>query len=310
MATSKSEFIERKENLNIILAVVFLFLQIATLVLIPLLAVPHNPEYFVFLVIPLLFTNSWWAFIHESIHGSLFFARLANKLAGRVNGLLFGASFYLLRSGHMLHHALSRTPRDRSEVYVEHKDNLKFFSLVYYIRLVGGLYFLELLGGLLLLLPRSWIWRISSKITSEQNMIELLVARVLKEDVILAVRLDEMLILLLYVLSILLYGKYYWVLLLALAVRGFLISIMDNAFHYGTKLGKPESSRNLWLPKWASSMILNFNFHRNHHLHQSVPWHLLPEIENQENASNKPNLLTALVSQFKGPIPESDFIKR
>lgn len=297
------------QKLNVILAIGFLSLQIFELFWVPLFILPFHTAYGILLLIPVMLTNSWWAFVHEAIHGTLFTNRTANGILGRINAILFGASFHLLRIGHMLHHALSRTPRERSEVYLPGLDNRAVFTVGYYFRLMGGLYLYELIGGLLFLLPQKWILRFSSKIASEHNVVEFLVERLLKADILPSVRLDEFLALGIYGLAFTLYGKYAWMLALALFARGFLISIMDNVFHYGTPLGKPDISRNLALPTWASRMILNFNFHSNHHLCLSVPWHLLPAVQNQEGKLNKASLIPMLVYQFNGPIPETSLDK-
>ena len=108
---------------NQALAVLFLAVQLFQLVLLPVWLLPSGPAWGWLLLLPVLLSNSWWAFIHEAVHGVLFPNKQANRLAGRVNAVLFGAPFDLLRRGHLLHHAASRTKRERSEVYVPERDN-------------------------------------------------------------------------------------------------------------------------------------------------------------------------------------------
>ena len=59
----------------------------------------------------------------------------------------------------------------------------------------------------------------------------------------------------------------------------------------------------LALPKLAARFILNFNHHKTHHRNPAVPWHGLPRAHVSENEGYDVPLATAVVAQFKGPIP-------
>lgn len=160
----------RGPTINGALILLFTALLLGKLILLPLWLLPADPAWG-WLLLPVLASNSWWALIHDAIHGVLLESRAANRLAGRAQAILFGAAFDLLRWDHLLHHALSRTRRERSEVYVAGEDNRPWFTLNYYFRLTGGLYWFEVLGALIFLLPRPAIRWAASRLGGAHNVV-------------------------------------------------------------------------------------------------------------------------------------------
>lgn len=290
--------------LNVVLLLSFTALSLLQLIVLPSWLLPLDLAWGWLLLLPVLSSNVWWALIHEAIHGVLFESRSANRLAGRAQAILFGAAFDLLRWGHLLHHALSRTRRERSEVYVAGEDNRPWFMLNYYFRLTGGLYWFEVLGALIFLLPRPVIRWAARRLASGHNVVESLTDRLLEPATLRAVRADGWMILALYGLAFSLYGEQAWMLALALMGRAFLISVVDNAFHYGTPLEDTRYARNLALPSWAARLILNFNLHGAHHARPGLTWGQLPAYHRQSGAGFQGNWIGALLAQFRGPIPE------
>jgi len=295
-------------GINAVLVLLFTGLALLLLFVLPLWLLPAGPAWGWLLLLPVLTSNVWWALIHEAIHGVLFGSRRANRLTGRVQGILFGAAFDLLRWGHLLHHALSRTRRERSEVYVVGQDHRAWFALNYYFRLTGGLYWFEVFGALIFLLPRPAIRWAARRLGGEHNVVEALTDKLLEPATLRAVRLDGWLILSLHGLAFVLYGEQAWMLVLALIGRAFLISVVDNAFHYGTPLEDTKYARNLALPTWAGRLILNFNLHGAHHLRPGLAWWRLPGYHRQSGAGFQGNWIGALLNQFRGPIPEHQLL--
>ena len=289
---------------NLVFAVCFLAVQMLQLVLLPVCLLPSSPAWGWLLLLPVLLSNSWWAFLHEAMHGVLFPGKPANRLAGQVNAILFGAPFDLLRRGHLLHHAASRTERERSEVYVPGRDNRLLFAIGYYLRLFGGLYCLEVVGGLALLLPRAVLRALVCRLGNEHNVLESLADRILEPATLRAARLDVTLVLGVYALAFALYGEHAWMLALSLVGRGLLISFVDNVFHYGTPLDQPRYGRNLALPEWASRLIFHFNLHGAHHQRPGLAWWQLPDYQSKSGMGFQGKWLPALLAQLKGPIPE------
>ncbi len=296
--------------INALLTLLYSGLALLSLFILPLWLLPGDPDWGWLLLLPVLLSNAWWALIHEAIHGVLFPSRGVNRLVGRTQAILFGAAFDLLRWGHLLHHALNRTQRERSEVYVAGKDGLPWFTLSYYFRLTGGLYWFEVLGALIFLLPRPAIRWAASRLGGEHNVVDPLTDKLLVPATLRAVRIDGGLVLALYGLAFSLYGEHAWMLVLALMGRAFLISVVDNAFHYGTPLNDTKYARNLSLPAWASALLLNFNLHGAHHLKPGLAWWELPGYHRHSRAGFQGNWIGALLHQFRGPIPEHQLLPR
>lgn len=290
--------------INLALLCLFPALQVLQMIVLPLWLLPRDASWGWLLVIPVLLSNTWWAVIHEAVHGTLFADKSANRWAGRCHGVLYGAAFDLLRWGHLLHHALSRTRRERSEVYVAGEDDSTRFAVNYYFRLLGGLYWFELCGALIYLLPRPIILRAARQLGGEHNVVETLTAKLMEPATLRAVRMDGWLVIGVYAAAAALYGEYLWMLLLAVAGRAMLISVVDNAFHYDTPLEETRYARNLALPRWASRLILHFNLHGAHHLRPGMPWWQLPGYHRHSGAGYQGNWMAAILRQFRGPIPE------
>lgn len=279
-------------------------LQFLQLVLVPLVLLPHGAAWGWLLAIPVLLSNSWWAFLHEALHGHLFPDRRFGRAAGRANAVLYGAAFDLLRFGHLLHHAYSRTRRERAEVYRADEGNRLTAATGYYFRLLGGLYVFEMLGTLLLLLPRFLVQRLAARFGSADNVVEELAHRLLAPETLAAARTEALAILLIYGAAFRWYGAHWWMLALALLGRGLLVSVMDNAFHYGTPLDQPRYAPDLAAPAWWGRLLLNFHLHGLHHRQPTVPWHALAGLHSHEGGQFQGRLSSAILSQFRGPIPE------
>ncbi|TCJ11818.1 fatty acid desaturase [Parasulfuritortus cantonensis] len=289
---------------NRVLGILFLAAALFQLVVLPAWLLPASPAWGWLLLVPVLLSNAWWAYLHEAVHGGLSPSRAGNRRLGRLHAVLYGAPFDLLRAGHLLHHALSRTVRERSEVYRAGHDNRALFAVAYYLRILGGLYLIEVLGGLLFLLPHRAIATLAGRLERPDNVVPELVRRVSAPAILRAVRLDAGAVLAMYGLAFALYGRQAWLLLLALAGRALLVSLVDNAFHYGTALNRVRAARNLALPGWASALILHFNLHGAHHLRPGLPWWRLPDYHRSAGSGYQAAWWPALFAQLRGPIPE------
>jgi fatty acid desaturase len=140
-------------------------------------------------------------------------------------------------------------------------------------------------------------------------VVEELAPRLLAPATLAAVRTDVLAILLVYGMSFYCYGSQWWMLVLALCGRALLISLMDNAFHYGTPLDTPHYAPDLFAPTWWRRLLLNFNLHGLHHRQPGAPWHELPRLHRREAGTFQGNLMSAILSQFRGPIAEHRLLK-
>lgn len=290
-------------RVNMTLVVIMTTVHLGALLVLPAWLLPHDTAWGWLLLVPVLLTTTGWALLHEAIHGTLTGHRRLNHVLGRLQAVLFGAPFELLRWGHLLHHGYSRTVRERSEVFEPGADHRLSFTLAYYFRLFGGLYVYEVLAGLLFLLPRALVRHLAARIGGDRDLVVPLAERVLQPGVLATVRADVLAVMTLYGLAFWLYDAHAWMLVLALAGRAALISLVDNVFHYGTPLDDMRYAHDLYLPPWASRIILHFNLHGAHHARPGVPWHALPDLHRQRGGAHQGEFLTALAAQLRGPIP-------
>jgi fatty acid desaturase len=84
--------------------------------------------------------------------------------------------------------------------------------------------------------------------------------------------------------------------------RGFLLSFLDNAYHYATPPGDALSGMNLALPRWAETAILNFNLHGIHHKAPALPWRALPAAFRRTGDTYDDGYFSAALRQVRGPV--------
>jgi hypothetical protein len=131
---------------------------VVQLFVVPLVLLPRDASWG-WLLVPFVLTGTpLWSILHESIHGTLLRDRSWNDRLGRALAIGYGAPFVLLKSGHLLHHRFSRSPRERTEVYDSAQASWAGRAPLYYLRLIGGLYLAEVATVLLAVASRS-MWR-------------------------------------------------------------------------------------------------------------------------------------------------------
>jgi fatty acid desaturase len=277
-------------------------LSLAQLFVVPLWLIPANPAWgWLLLTVPLM-TTPFWSLVHEAIHGTLLASRTRSDRCGRVLAIIYGAPFILLKTGHLLHHRFSRTPRERVEIYDPRKTTWAKAAPVYYLRLVIGLYLLEVLSVALAILPAAVLRRLAVRAESPDTVAGLLLDRIAADRNRGQFHIDAALIVLLYSAAFVAYGSHAWMLALAIVGRAIVVSISDNAYHYGTKLDAPLEAMNLKLAAPLERFALSFNLHDVHHRHPGLRWY---ELRGQFLAEGSPYHLgwfAAAARQFNGPI--------
>ena len=281
----------------------FALLHGVALLIVPFALLPRSAWWALCLAPVALLSNTLWSLVHEAIHGHLLTDRRANERAGRLLAILHGASFRPLRAGHLAHHRYSRTMRERSEVYDPAAESRSAAAWAYYPRILGGLYVVEILGTVSSLLPRRLLAGLARRLDREDSVAGIVMDSVLQPDALAAVRLDAIAMCALYGTSSWLYGASAWMLAAAIAVRGLLVSIADNAYHYGTALDRPREARNLAGPRWLHALLLDFTLHGAHHIHPTVPWFALRRRFEHAGARYDGRWFRAVLAQLAGPIP-------
>jgi fatty acid desaturase len=262
---------------------------------------------FGWLLVPVLaLTSTHWALLHEAIHG-LFHPRPAvNRVAGRVLALAGGSSFRVLRFGHLMHHRFNRHRLDRPDCFDPAETSSVAARARFYVELLGGFYLIEVVIPLLFLLPRPICVRILDRIYSHpdptvqtvralayQSFIGSCQLRELRQDALLQIGI--------IMLALFAWGPRWPLLVGFLLGRGFIISFLDNVYHYRTPVDRVTFAYNLRLPGPLRLFILNMNMHRVHHGEPGVPWWRLPERFEQLGDHYDADYARTALSQLRGP---------
>jgi fatty acid desaturase len=297
---------------NYALCVVHLALNVFVLFVFPLFLLP-NPGAAVWMVVAISCTsNGLFSVLHEAIHRSLapttrlpLIGISMNDCLGRLVGMCFGSPFDFIATAHVTHHSVNRTQDEHLDVYGDSMsaDDRRSFLIGYYFFLLGGLYKAELIVPMLFCLPRNIAESMLTGAFKADPMASQVLRRIFRSPYHLrSIRIDAFVILATIVASAVLYGRYWWILAIHFVIRAFLISFLDYLYHYGSPLGDRLHGYNLWLPRWLSPVILNFNYHGIHHRFPALPWRSLQRVFTDERLVFDNDYVTQAVSQLKGPM--------
>jgi fatty acid desaturase len=285
-------------SLLVAIALAGLGLQLAVL---PLWLLPADSGWGWLLVPMALLTTPFWSLIHEAIHGTLLRERIWNDRFGRILAIGYGAPFVLLKAVHLLHHRYSRTRRDRTEIYEPATSNWAAAAPGYYLLLLGGVYLAEVAPVLLVAAPRR-LWRYLARRLDSPDTVAGMLLEGLSRRHLREFRADGVAVILVYTAASIAYGRHVWMLAATLAARAVLISVADNAYHYGTRLDARLEAMNLRLPRLLETFVLAFNLHSVHHRNPGLPWYELRAAFAADDDQFHLGWFTAAARQFRGPI--------
>jgi fatty acid desaturase len=292
---------------NLRLAALYIFLNLFQFFVLPVYLFPRSMRWSLVLIPLAVFNNPLWALIHEAVHGQFSASPRLNSGLGRVLAIFFGAPFHVLRLTHLSHHKFNRSPLEKGTEIYDPKEVSRFkASLGYFIYILCGLYLLEVFSTVIFYLPQAVFHKVRQNLVDRGNIQEKWLAGKFIDDVLVReVRTDGLAIGLILGLSAFCYGEHWKLLAGMLMVRTFLISFLDNVYHYRTALNRTISGHNLWLPAVLAKFILNFNLHRVHHTHPTVPWTMLPEVFANYSERYDGSFFSAAMDQFCGPLSTS-----
>ena len=293
-------------GINLGLAGFYIALNLYQFVFLPLLLLPISAAW-AWTLLPLaLLTNPFWSLIHETIHDLFHPNRNVNAFFGRFLSILFGAPFRVLRMSHLIHHKLNRRPVEGTEYYDRDRGTKAGAAPGYFFQIFLGLYLVELLSALYFLLPRRLLVWVQKRFIPAGGVSGLLMQNWLGAEALREIRFDSLLTLSWLALSFLCYGAYWPLLVAVLLARGFLISFLDNVYHYATPVDDVFYARNLLLPVAGTRLLLNFNLHGVHHINPAIPWIDLPEAFDAQANKYQGGYFAAALTQLRGPIALQD----
>jgi fatty acid desaturase len=291
---------------NLGLAALYIVLNVYQFLLLPWLLLPSSLAW-AWTLLPLaLLTNPYWSLIHEAIHDLFHPSRSVNAFFGRFLSILFGAPFRILRMSHLVHHKLNRRPMEGTEYYDRATSTKTRAAPGYFFQILMGLYLVEVLSPGYFLLPRRLLAWAQKRFTRPDGVSGLLMQNWLGVAALREIRFDGLLTVSWLTLSFVCYGARWPLLAAVLLARAFLISFLDNVYHYATPVDDVFYARNLRLPAAGAKLLLNFNLHGVHHINPAIPWIDLPEAFDVEGGKYQDEYFAAAVSQLRGPIALQD----
>jgi fatty acid desaturase len=292
--------------LNCLLAFLYLAVNIFQFVILPLWLLPAANQWGWTLLPLALLSNPFWSLLHEAIHDLLHSNRRVNAFMGRCLAFLLASPFRILRLSHLLHHKLNRLPVEGTEYYDRGKTTQAAAAPGYFFQILLGLYLVEVVSPIFFCLPRAWLRRFKDRYLPAQSVSAILMQNWLGAEALREIRLDGLLILAWLSLSFWLYGANWPMVFALLLARGFLISFLDNVYHYGTPVSDIFYAKNLRLPAPLSKLLLNFNLHGIHHINPAISWIHLPKAFEGQGGKFEGGYFAAALSQFRGPIALQD----
>lgn len=293
-------------TLNVFLGCAYTALNLYQFYLLPIFLLPRGENWAWSLAPLVLLTNPFWSLIHEAIHDLFHPGRTINGLFGRLLAILFGSPFRIVRMSHLLHHKLNRLPIEGTEYYDREKKSRSAAAPGYYFQIFLGLYVVEILSPLYFFLPRRLLQWIKNRYIRVNSVSAVLMDNWLRRESLREIRFDGFLTLLVLALAFFCYGEMWWLLALALLGRGFLISFLDNIYHYETPVSDVFFAKNLRLPAPLATLLLNFNLHGIHHLNPAIPWIHLPRAFNIQAGHFQGGYFAAALRQLRGPLAIQD----
>ena len=241
------------------------------------------------------------ALLHEAIHGRLVRRKDWNNLLGRALAISSGISFDAIRLGHMTHHRFPRHALDRADIVEPGKSRIGA-GFKFYLGLLGWLYLREILSSIVMLAPRRVIDVVAARVMEDDELLRGALRRGLDRR-LARIRLDSVFVIAIYAAAFYLYGEWWPVLVMAIALRGLIVSLQDNVAHYDTPPVIGAAAHNSRTTRWASLFMLNTNLHGVHHDHPDVPWNRLPVAFERAGGDYSGGYFALLLKQFYGPLP-------
>jgi fatty acid desaturase len=270
----------------------------------PLLFPGQSVGAVVLIAVVILSAPLHYGLMHETMHGNLFRSEAWNRRVGRVLGITLGLPWETMRFGHLAHHAFNRHKFDRPE-YLAPQDSYAGAAPAYFAKLVLGNAVIYALAPYLAVAPISTTPRVVALMGSGEDNAPFRQAALRtfsNPERRARIRIDLAAFVLLAVLAVLAWHAQWWVFAACILGRWSVLSLLDNAPHYGMALDSRQEARNTTFPRFLSFLVLNQNFHGVHHHTPDMHWTELPDAYRAQSLDNDGTWLAAVLRQFRGPV--------
>ncbi|TPW20740.1 MAG: Fatty acid desaturase [Elusimicrobia bacterium] len=242
-----------------------------------------------------LVMNSAYAMLHEGEHGTLHTHRLVNDGVATVLALFFPAPFHLIRQGHLGHHMRNRSDDEAFDYYFQ-GENAVWKYLQLYGTLTGAFWLVIALSNFLAVLRPSLVRvRYATWDRPTAALLESLnpkYHRLIQAEAAAALLLHAGLM---WAFDVP-FARYAAVLF----GFGFMWSALQYAHHYDTTRDVLWGAKNIRTWAWLDWLLLNHNWHLNHHLEPTVPWIHLRTLRS-DTKTEPGGLVRAYIEMWKGP---------
>jgi len=245
-----------------------------------------------------------YGLMHETMHGNLFANERWNRVAGRLLGITLGLPFETMRFGHLAHHSNNRHSFDRPEYLAPGQSYFAVAPGFYFKTVIGNALIYALLP-LLIFVPMPVLERYAERAnqTDDAGQVRSAALRSFSNPARRnTLRIDLAGIVLFAGVALYLWGSHWWVFAACVLARWSVLSLLDNAPHYAMPLTSGLEARNTTMPAALRWLILNQNFHGEHHLTPKRHWSELPAAFRQSQQAANGSWIAAVLRQFRGPV--------
>lgn len=239
-----------------------------------------------------------WGLMHESIHGNLFAGAAANRRAGRVLGNFLCLSWDVMRFGHLLHHSNNRHEFDCPEGVPPGASRLAAAG-PYFVKLLGGHALISAVSSIGLALPPRVVTRLVPRVEPMRAAALRAFSNAERRS---RIRGDLVATIVLLALAGFCWRTHWPILAAAVGVRFMMLSLLDNAPHYGTARDSGTYARNTGLPRWAHWLLMGHNFHGIHHAATGLNWQELRAAFARAGGRYEGSWAAMVLRQFRGPV--------
>ena len=241
-----------------------------------------------------------FSLLHETVHESFCRNTKLNKVIGRGLALFFPSSFTAQKNFHLTHHEYNRSPWEQFD-FIREDDN-KILKALQWYSILTGLYWLVMVFSLFILffIPKSLVTLIlerneKTRFETQTGFYKYLRSLYLTDFTI--IKIELLITILFHVTICLIFNINFLEWLFFYAPFAFIWSNIQYADHAFSPLSKNDGAWNLKTSAVFSKVILNYNYHLNHHRFPKAPWTNLKDIDDKLG----PSIFTVILEMWKGP---------